>query len=305
VDYVECEGPIELRQALTTRPYEALFVRLGLAVDQEVMRHAPSLRWVVTPSTGTDHIDVTAARQRGIDVVSLQGATDILRQVKSTAELTWALLLALVRHLPRACNDVHEGNWRRRPFLGDELDGRTLGIVGCGRLGRIVAGYGLAFGMTVLVHDIAREQIDAAPAGVSGCSFQDLLSTADVVSLHLPLNDRTRGYLSRDRLACFKPDAVLINTARGELVDETAMLEALESGRLAGAAVDVIGDDSRWPERPATIHPLIEYSRTHSNLLVTPHIGGYGRLAIARTREFITNRFLQLASASAPRPEHP
>jgi D-3-phosphoglycerate dehydrogenase / 2-oxoglutarate reductase len=289
VDYVECAGQAELRAALAAAPYHVLLVRLGLGVDEAVLDAAPELRWLVTPTTGVDHIDMAAAERRGVRVISLRGETAFLESIRSTAELTWALLLALTRRLPAAHADVLAGAWQREPFLGDELHGKTLGIVGLGRLGRMVAGYGLAFQMRVLAYDTDPK----ACAGVEHVDADELLANSDIVSLHLPLDAGTHGWLSGERLARLRRGAWLVNTARGELVDEAALLDALGSGRLAGAALDVLAGDGRWPGSIPAGHALVEHARGHGNLILTPHIGGYGRYALHGTRRFVAERLLQ------------
>ncbi|MDY7092270.1 MAG: NAD(P)-dependent oxidoreductase [Acidobacteriota bacterium] len=299
VEYVDCSDQAELLTALAARPYEAIFLRLGLALDARALDAGGELRFAVTPTTGLDHIDLAAAEERGVEVLSLRGETEFLATVRTTAEHTWALLLASMRHLVPALEDVRRGSWRREPFLADELDGNTLGILGLGRLGRIVAGYGVAFGMEVLAHDIDPDAFRSAPAAVAARSRDELLAQADVVSVHLPLDETTAGYLDADALSRMRRGAVLINTARGELVDEEALLEALESGRLAAAGLDVLAGDSRWSEQgPGAEHPLVRYAREHENLLLTPHMAGYGRNAIARTRLFMIEKFLRAAGKS-------
>lgn len=293
VSWLEVAGQAELERALASAPWEALFVRLGVAVTPAALAAAPSLKWVVTPTTGLDHVDLPACAARGVRVLSLKGHTDFLDSITATAEHTWGLLLALLRRVPQAHGAVTDGGWVREPFLGNELAGRTLGLVGVGRLGRMVARYGLAFGMRVLVHDTSAESLRRAPAGVEPVSVETLLASSDVLSLHLPLEAATQGWLSRVRLQAMKPGAVLVNTARGELVDEAGLLEALQSGHLAGAAVDVLAGDSRWERAVPPEHPLVRYAATHDRLLITPHIGGYGRQSIARTRRFMIDRLAE------------
>jgi D-3-phosphoglycerate dehydrogenase len=294
VDYVDCPDQGAFLRALGAEPYDAVFVRLGLALDREALAAAPTLRYAVTPTTGLDHIDVSALTDRGGRLIALRGETAFLEGIRSTAEHTFALLLALSRRLPAAHADViGPGNWRREPFLARELHGLTLGIAGLGRLGRMVAGYGLAFGMRVIATDTDPSAFERAPARVDRVGADELLARSDVLSLHLPLLPETAGWLSRERLARLPDGAWLVNTARGELVDEAALLEALVSGRLAGAACDVLAGDGRWAERAPEGHPLISYAREHDNLILTPHVGGYGRHATFGTRRFVVQRFLE------------
>lgn len=293
VDYVECADQSAFRAALSRGAYQAVCVRLGLALDAAALDACPTLRWVVTPTTGLDHIDLDVALARGVSVISLRGETEFLETIGSTAEHTFALLLSLLRRTPAAHADVLAGNWQREPFLAEELLGKVLGIVGCGRLGRKVCGLGLAFGMHVLAYDHHAAHVARAPAGTAMSPLEPLLGRADVVSLHLPLDPATVGYLSAERLRQMKRGSVLVNTARGELIDESALLSALRTGHLGGAALDVLVGDGRWDGRVPDGHPLVDYARAHANLVLSPHVGGYGRSSIERTRRFVAERFVE------------
>lgn len=302
VDYVSCAEQSELLETIARAPYEAIFVGLGLAIDRALFDRAPNLRYVVSPTTGLDHIDMDEAARRAIRVISLRGETSLLEHVNSTAEHSFALLLALIRRLPAAASDVLDGRWRRELFLADELFGKTLGIVGAGRLGRKVARFGLAFGMEVLAHDVDPAALRRSPEGTKAAEPAELLARSHVVSLHLPLDPKTAGWLSRERIRSMRRGAYLVNTARGELVDEGALLAALEDGHLAGAALDVLAGDSRWDRGNAPDgHPLIAYAKRHPNLIVTPHTGGYGRDSIGLTRRFVAERFAALVREAAGR----
>jgi D-3-phosphoglycerate dehydrogenase len=266
--------------------YQVLVVRLGLQVDRLVLTAGEDLRIVATPTTGLDHIDLQAAQERGVAVLSLKGERIFLEQVYATAEHTFALLLSLVRRIPAAFEAVGRYEWRRDLYRGRELSGKTLGIVGCGRLGSMVASYGIAFGMSVLVYDPYQPRL---PQGVIVCStLADLLAESDVVSLHVPLNAETQGMFAAGQFAQLRPGAVLINTARGAVLDETALLHALESGWLAGAALDVLCDEYALGQGAA--NPLIEYARTHDNLVITPHIGGSTQESIEKADVFIASK---------------
>jgi len=266
--------------------YEILVVRLGLKVDRPILAAGQALRVVGTPTTGLDHIDLQAAQERGVAVLSLKGERDFLDQVYATAEHTFALLLCLVRHVPAAFEAVKSYEWRRDLYRGNELSGKALGIVGCGRLGSMVARYAAAFGMRVLVYDPYQTRL---PDGAVACStLAELLEECDVVSIHVPLNPETEGMLATDQFLLLRPGAILINTARGAVVEETALLHALESGRLAGAAVDVICNEHAVSQ--GATNPLIEYARTHDNLIITPHIGGATQESIEKADLFIAKK---------------
>jgi D-3-phosphoglycerate dehydrogenase len=290
---VTCRSQEEFLTALGAKPYDAVFVRLGVAVDQRALAAASSLRFVVTPTTGLDHIDLAACAQRSIQVLSLRGETQFLETIRSTAEHTFALLLALVRRIPALCDEVSRGEWKRgEPGRLGELEGATLGVLGYGRLGRMVASYGKAFGMSVVAHDNAPARVELAAADeVAFATPEAVFERADVLSLHLPLVAETSGYVTREHLARMRRGAMLINTARGELIDEAALLDALERGQLGGVALDVLAGDGRWDGRVRDDHPLVQYARGHDNALITPHVGGFGKSSLERARRFITLKF--------------
>lgn len=266
---------------------DGLIVRLGHQVDSELLNAGARLRFVATATTGLNHIDLSAAYQHGVEVLSLKGETAFLESVTATAELTWGLLLALVRHLPAAVAHTLEGYWDRDLFIGRELSGLTLGIIGYGRLGRIVAEYGKAFRMRVLAadpHPISRDE------DIQYLSLNEVLASSDILSIHVALTSETKGLLGVAEFSKIKNASYLVNTSRGELINEEALLAALESGRLAGAAVDVVSNESPGIGQGMVTHPLVAYSRTHNNLLITPHIGGATSDSMHKTEVFMAKK---------------
>jgi D-3-phosphoglycerate dehydrogenase len=261
--------------------FDVYFASLNVRADRSVLDRAKDLRAIATPSTGTDHIDLGAAREKGIAVISLKDDTEFLNQLTATAELAWALLLATVRRLPWAFDAARRGNWARDEFRGRQISGLTLGVLGYGRLGKMVAEFGKAFRMRVLA---CNDSEVSETSGVQMVDFETLLRESDVLSIHIHLTERNLNLLDREAIFCMKKGAILINTSRGAIIDETALLEALETGHLAGAGLDVI--DGEW-EPNIEQHPLLAYARQHQNLVVTPHIGGVTiesqRMAFART----------------------
>jgi phosphoglycerate dehydrogenase-like enzyme len=239
---------------------------LGLArrMGGEFFRAAPKLRLVQLLSAGYDHVDVEAARKAGVPVSNNGGANAI-----AVAEHTIMLMLAVLKRLVRLHNDVVAGKWRvSHPAEARiyELARKRLGIVGLGNIGKKVARRATAFDMDVQYYDIRRLTEDQEDAlGVRFVLFTELLRTSDVVSLHVPLDDRTRGMVGAPELAMMKPTAVLINTCRGPVVDETALHRALSDGQIAGAGLDVMVE-----EPPAPRHPLL----TLPNVTLTPHTAG-------------------------------
>ncbi len=240
------------------RRAHALIVRSDTLVTEAMIADAPELRVIGRAGTGVDNVDLRAATRRGVAVLNAPGANTV-----SAAEHTFALLLALLRKIPLAVASMRAGEWDRRRFAGSELRGKILGLVGLGRIGAHVAGVARAFGMQVIAHDPYLPEARARALRVELRSLEEMLTRADVVSLHLPLSDETYHLLNRERLALLKPGAVVVNTARGGLVDNDALLEALESGRLAGAALDVFD-----PEPLPAKSPL----RRCGRVLLTPHL---------------------------------
>jgi D-3-phosphoglycerate dehydrogenase / 2-oxoglutarate reductase len=280
------DGPLD-RVRLLERigGYDVLIVRLGHRINAEVMDAAHRLKIIVTATTGLNHIDMDEVRQRGITVLSLQSERTFLDAVFATAEHTWALLLALIRKLPQAHQHVLSGGWERDLFKGMELHGRTLGIIGLGRLGTKVAGYGVAFGMRVLGYDVNR--LLSVPSGIEPVTLETLLAQSDVVSLHVNYTPENHAIISSKELAQMKSGALLINTSRGEIVDENALLYALVSGHLSGAALDVLcGENLGWNISAG----LIEYARHHNNLCLTPHIGGCTYDSMEKTEVFMAQK---------------
>jgi D-3-phosphoglycerate dehydrogenase len=274
---------------------EVLWVRLRNRIDAPVFDAGTRLQYVVTPTTGLNHIDLKEAERRGIQVVSLKGETAFLKDVRATAELTIALLLALLRQLPGAVANTQDGHWNRDAFQGRELYGKTVGVVGYGRLGQIVARYLQAFDMRVLVNDPDIDPEELA-AGLTKVPLAKLLAQADIVTLHVNLCDDTYGFFGREQFLAMQPGSWFINTSRGELIDEAALLDALQSRRLAGAALDVLCQEDASGMRG---HPLVEFAKADPRLIITPHIGGCTRESMEKTERFLASRLTALLAAKA------
>lgn len=244
--------------------YEGLIVRSGTRVTAEVIAAGKRLQVIGRAGAGLDNIDLEAARRRNIAVVRAPEASTI-----AVAELTLGVMVALARHIPEAHVSLRQGEWRKRHFQGTELDGKTLGIIGMGRIGSAVAQRARAFGMETVAYDpyLSAEQVQ--DRGATQTSLTELLQHADFISLHVPLTPETRGLIGRRELALCKPTAYLINTARGEVVDEDALAAVLDTGRLAGAAIDV------FAKEPPTGSALLRCK----NVILTPHLGAATREA--------------------------
>lgn len=265
---------------------DVLLVRLGHTIDREVIDASERLSVIVSPTTGLDHIDLEYASERGISVLSLKGEYEFLSSVTSTAEHTWALLLALARRLPGAYEHVRAGRWDRDSFRGTELQGKRIAIVGLGRIGVIVAEYAHAFRMNVSGYDPSPrswpEEVDRVG------DLIELAAAADVLTIHVPLQEDTRGLIGSQVLGRLPKGALLVNTSRSEIVDSAALLSALEDDRLGGAALDVVPSERAADRRLDS--GLIAYARAHDNLIITPHVGGATTEAMERTEVFMAEK---------------
>lgn len=244
--------------------YEALIIRSGINVDAEAIAAGSRLVVIGRAGVGTDNIDLVAASAAGIAIVNAPNANTI-----AAAEHTLGLMFALARRIPEADASVRRGEWRRSDFNGTELNGRTLGIVGLGRIGLAVADRARALGMRILGADPFVSGDAAAARGVTLLDVDELIASSDIVTLHVPLNDRTRGLVDARALRRLRPGALLVNVARGGLIDEAAVAAALRSGHLGGAAIDV------YSSEPPVGSPLLGTPNT----VLTPHLGASTREA--------------------------
>jgi D-3-phosphoglycerate dehydrogenase len=240
--------------------WDALIVRSQTRVDAELLAAAaPRLGIVGVASVGIDRIDVDAATRAGVMVVNAPTGNTI-----AAAEHTVALMLALLRHIPASSASVRDGQWERSRYTGREVAGKTLGIIGLGKIGKAVARRAVGFEMRVLATDPYLTADQAAEVGARLVGLPELLHRSDVLTVHTPLTPQTRGLLARAQLEATKPGAYLLNVARGGIVDEQSLADALHSGQLAGAAVDVFSAEPMTASNPLRGAP---------NLLMTPHLG--------------------------------
>jgi D-3-phosphoglycerate dehydrogenase len=237
---------------------DALITRSGTAVTEELVNAGDRLRIVGRAGVGLDNVDVDACTARGILVINAPTAN-----IMSATEHTMAMLLALCRNIPEAHASVKRGEWNRSKFLGTELDGKTLGIIGLGRIGTRITKRARAFGMKVIAYDpyVAPKVFDDARA--ERVSLDELLGRADVITVHTPLTDETRGMIGAAEMAKMKDGVVVLNIARGGIYDEQSLADALNSGKIAGAAIDV------YVEEPPKDNPLL----SAKNIILSPHIG--------------------------------
>jgi D-3-phosphoglycerate dehydrogenase len=249
--------PEELKQIIGD--YDALIVRSETKVTADIIAAGEKLKVIGRAGTGVDNIDVPAATQRGIVVMNAAGGNSV-----TTAEHTIALLMSLARKIPQAAAKLKSGKWDKKSFMGTELNTKTLGIIGLGNIGKIVASRGQGLGMKVIAFDPFLTKDAAARAGIEIVSLDDLFQRSNFITVHTPMTEETRGIIGEAAFAKMKDGVRVINCARGGLVDETALYNAIKSGKVAGAALDVFVE-----EPPPTDHPLLGLEE----VITTPHLG--------------------------------
>ncbi len=276
---------------------DAYLASASVRIDPEFLEAAPRLKVIGSPSTGTDHMDIAAIDRRGIVRFDIAREYDLINSFSATSELAFALLLAVNRRLKPAFAAADRGDWARERFTGFQLLGKTLGVLGLGRLGSISARIGQGFGMRVIAHDIR----DVTLPGVAMVDFATLLERADVLTVHVHLMPANEKIMDANALARMKKSAILINTSRGRIVDEAALLAALATGTIAGAGLDVI--DGEWlSDEARAAHPLVAYARTHDHLVISPHIGGATTESIYGARIFMARKVADWLSAQESAP---
>ena len=257
--------------------YDALIVRGQTRVTAAVMDAASKLKVIGRAGVGVDNIDLEAAKKHNITVVNAPTST-----TTAVSELTFGLLLALAREVPRADAAMKQGQWLKKEFEGVELNGKTLGIIGFGRIGIEVGKRASAFGMNVIVYDPNVSEDDLMHSGAEPVSIQDLFAWSDFISLHLPLNVHTRDLVGPLAFSQMKDGVRIVCAARGGIIDETALVNALNSGKVAGAALDV------FEKEP----PGLTEAVSHPRVIATPHIGAQTAEAQSRAAEDIANEVL-------------
>lgn len=277
VDYLPALGKDKDQLAEVIGQYDGLAIRSATKVTEKLLSRATNLKVVGRAGIGVDNVDIPAASKKGVIVMNTPFGNSV-----TTAEHAIAMMFAVARQLPEASASTHAGKWEKNRFMGVELFNKTLGVIGAGNIGGIVIDRALGLHMKVLAYDPFLSEERAAEMGVRKVDLDELLAKSDFITLHVPLTEKTRNILSREAIAKMKPGVRIINCARGGLVDEEALAEALREGRVAGAAFDV------FAEEPATASPLFNLP----NVVVTPHLG-------ASTTEAQENVAIQVAEQMA------
>ena len=261
VDYLPDSPTNIIRDMVSTLRYDVIFCnpnKQNYMLDEYILKHFNGT--ILTASTGLNHIDTNYCKQRGIKVLSHKNDIRFLNDLPSTAELAFGLMSSILRNIPSSFDDVKKGNWDYDSHMGHQLKDKTIGIIGYGRLGKMMTDYCYAFGMNALPYDPYKFDAD----------FELLLKMSDVISLHVHANDETKHMINKKVLGKLKNNSYIVNTSRGEIVNEHDIVEALRSGKLKGYATDVIEDEYGNRENS----PILNGVKEGLNILVTPHIGG-------------------------------
>lgn len=277
-------GPFTRNELISNvKTCSGVFVKLKHNIDKEVIDSAEKLKFIATPTTGLNHIDIEYANKKNIKIISLKDESELLNNITSTAELTWGLILSLTRYLHTAYQHVKEGHWDRNQFFGIELQGLKLGIIGHGRIGKMIAYYAKAFRMNTIICDT-----DASIKNKT-VSLVEICKSVDVITIHIPSCKGNNNLIGTKEFKNMKNSAILINTSRGDVIDERALLTALENNQISGAALDVLRKEY---EETDSSEKLIEYARHNNNLIITPHIGGATYTAVDKTSNFIADKII-------------
>jgi len=280
-------GPFSRDELLkAVKDVDVLIVRLKHIIDKEVLDQASKLKYILSPTTGLNHIDASEAEKRNIEIISLKGEVDFLKTIPSTAEHSFALLLSLLRKIPAAHSHVLEGKWDRDLFKSHNLDSYTLGILGFGRVGKQMAKYAEVFKMPWIFYDLD-PQLKSHPN--SEDNLISFLKNIDILSIHIPLTTETKNFLKLSNLKLLKKGSYILNTSRGEIIEEKAVAQLLENNHLAGIATDVLASELSYKERNKS--PLLKLAKEFDNIIITPHIAGATYESMWLTEEFIIKKW--------------
>lgn len=263
-----------------------IFVRLKFKITSSVIDQLPNLKYILSATTGTDHIDEDYFASKGGRIITLKGETDFLESIPSTAEHTWALILSLIKKVPFAFDDVKRGNWNRDAFKNNNLRGKNIAILGMGRVGKQVAHIASVFGMKIgfydtLAFESSYERFETPEA---------LFNWADIISIHIPYTKENDNFIDEKLINFTKKEVFFINTSRGKVWNEKIIAKKLEEGSIKGIATDVIHDEFQHGNIE---NDLVALAKRRFNIIITPHIAGATFESMAMTEEFVVGKFFR------------
>ena len=270
---------------------DVLIIRLSAYINSEFLMNYKNLKYIISPTTGTDHIDTDLLNKKGIKLICLKGENKFLKKITSTAELHWGLLISLSRNI-LAANEhvVNDKKWLRDNFKGVQLSEKEIGIIGLGRLGTIIAEYATAFNMNVSYFDPFVNETKYNKYQ----KLDSLLRNSDFISINVPLNKSTEKMISSDNKDIIKQGSFIINTSRGKIVDESSIIDLIKRKKIGGYATDVLSNEIQFSDKNSVKNNLIKLSEKYKNILITPHIGGATRDAMWLTEDFCINKLISI-----------
>lgn len=273
--------------------YDAVLVRFDTQIRKDVMIGNSKLKYILSPTTGLDHIDINEAKKNEIKLFHLRDKKKFLSELSGTAELTIALMFSLSRKIPDSVNSVRKGEWKTESFRGKELRQKNLGIIGYGRLGKMVGKICRSIGMNINVYDPYVKNVS-----IYFKHFKDLnllISNSDIITIHVPLNNETYKMIGRKEFNSFRKSSYLINTSRGDIIDQKALLNCLKNKKIAGAALDVISQEFNFQNKNKnkSESELTRFLNKNDNLIITPHIGGATHESVIKTDIFIIDQMVK------------
>jgi D-3-phosphoglycerate dehydrogenase / 2-oxoglutarate reductase len=262
-----------------------LIVRLSINLNKSFLNKFKNLKFIITPTTGLNHIDLDFCSKNSIKIISLNELRKYIKNVNSTAELTMSLMLSLDRSIVKANNNIKiKREWSRYPYIADSIESKTVGILGMGRIGKKVANYCKLLGFKVIFYD--KKKINTSKK-YNRVSLNVLLKTADIISIHINFNENNKNFFDSKKINSLKKDCIIINTARGEIIDEYYLLKKIKQFNIRGYACDVIANENI----PKLLNNFLKYIKHIDNVIVTPHIGGFTRQSLNYTENLIANHF--------------
>jgi D-3-phosphoglycerate dehydrogenase / 2-oxoglutarate reductase len=284
-------GKVEYEHAINKFTINVLVVRLGHKINEDFLKNFPNIRYILSPTTGLDHIDVKHCKKKAIKVISLNDIKQDIKSVSSTAELSLGLIISLIRKIPQASNSVQSDHkWDRDLFRTRQLSNMSIGIIGVGRIGRMVARYSNAIGMKVYGCDVVKDRKYFEANNIQEITLKNLLTSVDIISIHASATDENTHLLNEHNLGSIKKGSYIINTARGHLVCEKTIIKLLDENVLCGYAADVIDGE----RDQSYMKSIIFKNMNKYNILLTPHIGGCTSDAMEATELVLANEFLNI-----------
>jgi len=270
----------------------AIICSFGHYFNKNILEQSKgNLKYIISPTTGLDHINLDDCNKYKIKVISLK-KNSFLKTITSTAELTWAMILSLSRNLDQFSNDViNKYNWNRNLFLGSELNGKNLGIIGYGRIGKIIAKYGKSFGMSLYSYEKNKSVKQKYKNKIQFISIKQLFKFCEVITIHIPLRGNYN-FINKNLLRNISKKTIIINTSRGEIFEERALLYLIKNKNIKGLGLDVLPGDVKWKNKLGKKFKFIKNNR--KNLILTPHIGGNTIEARVKTTNFVIDEFLKI-----------